>query len=364
MARLLRSFRAKMILLLGLSMALSGTLVYALYKALQFYYHEHVQFGEPLALVRNFMGRIGDLYFFLLLFIPLVIVFFFLLTKPYSEYFRQISEGIHRLASGDFTGRVVVSSNDEFRSVAEDINMAGAKLQEAVKRGDFAESSKDQLVLNLAHDLRTPLTSVLGYLDLILRDAQLTPEQLKHYATIAYTKSQRLERLIEELFEITRLNYGMLPIKKEPLHLGELIVQLCDEMYPTLEANHLTARLDLSPDLVIAGDGDLLARVFENLLSNAIRYGSDGQYIDVRGFVEQDTVNVQITNYGSTIPAEDIPHLFEAFYTGDRARTHRAGSTGLGLFIARNIVERHNGTITVQSNPILTRFEVKLPRGL
>lgn len=364
MARLLQSFRAKMILLLGLSMALSGTITYALYKLLQFYYYTQVSWGDPLVLVRLLMKRYGDLYFFLPVFIPLVIMFFYRLTKPYSVYFRQMSDGIHRLAHGDFTGRVVVSSRDEFRKIADDINMASDKLQKAVERGDFAESSKDQLVLNLAHDLRTPLTSVLGYLDFILRDEQLKPEQRKHYATIAYTKSQRLEKLIEELFEITRMNYGMLPIKKEPLHLGELIVQLSEELYPALEANQLTARLDLSPELVIVGDGELLARVFENLLNNAIRYGSDGQYIDLRGFVEQDTAVIQVTNYGSTIPAEAIPHLFEAFYTGDRARTHREGGTGLGLFIAKNIVERHNGTISVDSNTIRTLFEVRLPRCL
>jgi len=291
-------------------------------------------------------------------------MFFFLLTKPYSAYFRRISDGIHRLARGDFTGRVVVSSRDEFRNVADDINMASEQLQKAVERGDFAESSKDQLVLNLAHDLRTPLTSVLGYLDIILKDEQLTPEQLKHYTTIAYTKSQRLEKLIEELFEIARMNYGMLPIKKEPLHLGELIVQLSEELYPALEANQLTARLDLSPDLVIVGDGELLARVFENVLNNAIRYGSDGQYIDVRGFVEQETVIIEVVNYGGTIPAEDIPHLFDVFFTGDRARTHRERGTGLGLFIAKNIVEQHNGTITVESNTIRTLVEVRLPRCL
>ena len=144
-------------------------------------------------------------------------MFFFFLTRPYLKYFDEISNGIHHLANGDFTNEVRVSSNDEFGDIAREINVASEKLKEAVERGDFAESSKDQLIVNLAHDLRTPLTSVLGYLDLILKDENLTKEQIKHFSTIAYTKSQRLESLIDELFEITRMNYGMLKLDKSRL---------------------------------------------------------------------------------------------------------------------------------------------------
>ena len=160
---------------------------------------------------------------FCYLFILLSILFFFFLTKPYSAYFNEISKGIHYLAQGDFKHRVQILSNDEFSDIAQGINLASEKLEEAIERGDFSESSKDQLVVNLAHDLRTPLTSVLGYLDLILKDDNLTKEQIRHYLTIAFTKSQRLERLIDELFEITRMNYGMLPVEKKPIDLSELL---------------------------------------------------------------------------------------------------------------------------------------------
>lgn len=113
----------------------------------------------------------------------------------------------------------------------------------------------------------------------------------------------------------------------------------------------------------MSGDGDLLARVFENLLTNAIRYGSDGQYIDVNGFIDESgEVVVQIVNYGSSIAAEELPHLFDMFYIGDKARTDRENRTGLGLFIAKNIVEQHHGSIAVESNVIQTTFEVRLPK--
>ncbi len=361
MVKMMRSFRSKMVLLFGLSMFLSGIITYLIFKGLQWYYQTSVDYGDPLAQLRIFIRTIGDINFFLLLFIPLAIMFFYLLTKPYSTYFNEISSGIHYLARGDFKHKVHIQSNDEFRDIAQDINLASEKLKEAIQRGDFSESSKDQLVVNLAHDLRTPLTSVLGYLDLILKDEDLTKEQVRHFLTIAYTKSQRLERLIDELFEITKMNYGMLPVEKKRINLTNLLNQLKEELYPILKENHLIARMNSTAHLPIYGDGDLIARVLENLMINAIRYGYDGQYVDINGFVDSDEVVVQVVNYGYSIPTDEIPHLFNAFYTGDKARTSQENGTGLGLFIAKNIVEQHNGTISADSSLISTIFEIRLP---
>ena len=265
------------------------------------------------------------------------------------------------ISKGDFTHKVYISSNDEFSDIARAINIASEKLKEAVERGDFAESSKDQLVVNLAHDLRTPLTSVLGYLDLILNEKNLTAEQIKYYSTIAFAKSQRLESLIDELFEITRMNYGVQQIDKN-INISELLVQLDLELYPLLEKNQLEARLHVAPNLTINGDGNLLARVFENLLTNAVRYGNNGKFVDMNGYIEDGDVVVQIINYGESIPEEELPYLFDMFYTGDKARTVQKNSTGLGLFIAKNIVEKHNGKISAESNVVRTIFEVRLPK--
>ncbi|RKN63003.1 sensor histidine kinase [Paenibacillus ginsengarvi] len=360
MVKMIRSFRSRMILLFGISMFFSGTITYLIYKALQVYYHS-TKFEDPLTPIRYFMREVGDVNFFLIIFIPLSIIFFLLLTKRYSTYFHKISSGINHLASGDFNSYVDIPSKDEFGDFARDINLACEKLRQALERGDFAESSKDMLVLNLAHDLRTPLTSVLGYLDFILRDEQLTPEQVRHYATIAYTKAQRLEKLIDELFEITRLNIVKVTINEEIVDLSELLVQLNEEMYPAFEKNNLVTRMNVAPQLMIRGVGELLARVFENMLINACRYGSDGQFVDVKGYRDGEEVVIQIINYGDPIPTEIQAHIFDMFFTGDKARTQQGGSTGLGLFIAKNIVEQHRGTIKVHSNLVRTHFEVRLP---
>ncbi|MGN8646908.1 ATP-binding protein [Gracilibacillus sp. HCP3S3_G5_1] len=345
-----------------LSLLLSGLITYFIFKVLQFYYHTMVDYGDPLFELRLFIGRVGDINFFLLFFIPLSVLFFYFFTKPYSGYFNEISNGIHYLARGDFTNTVHIQTNDEFKDIAQDINLASEKLQQAIERGDFSESSKDQLVINLAHDLRTPLTSVLGYIDLVLKDNNLTQEQINHFLMIAFTKSKRLEGLIDELFEITRLNYGKLPVNKKEIDLSDLLHQLKEELYPIFEKNNLVCRTKLSSTLPILADGDLLARVFENLLTNATRYGYDGQYIDINGFIDSGEVVIQIINYGDSIPPDELPHIFDMFYTGDKARTQKENSTGLGLFIAKNIVEQHNGTVHVDSNLIRTIFEVRLPQ--
>jgi signal transduction histidine kinase len=360
MDNVFRSFRFRMLLLFGLSMAFAAAITFAIYRVAQLYYHTTYA-EDPTARIRFFIRQVGDVNFFLIFFIPLAVWFFFLLTKRYARYFREISGGINLLATGQFDAKVHIDSTDEFGDIARDINLAGEKLREAQERGDFAENSKEQLVLNLAHDLRTPLTSVIGYLDFILKNEGLQPEQTRHYATIAYTKSQRLEQLIEELFEVTRMNYGKLKINLNPVDLSQLLHQMNEEFYPVLDNRGLTARLNVPSMLTIRGDGELLARVFENLISNAVHYGGDGAFIDVHGLQEDQQVIVRIVNYGNQISPEDLPHIFDMFYTSDKARTYHEGSTGLGLFIARNIVEQHQGTITVESDVIRTVFEVRLP---
>jgi len=350
-----------MILLFGLSMAFAGILTFWLYKALQLYYYT-TKYEDPLTKVRYFMREVGDINVFLTIFIPLSVIFFFLLTRRYATYFHTISNGIHQLASGNFDNPVAINSKDEFGDIARDINLASKKLEQAVERGDFAENSKEQLVLNLAHDLRTPLTSVLGYLSFILKDNDLTAEQVRQYTQIAYSKSQRLEQLIEQLFEITRMNYGKFDLEKNTIALSELLIQLNEELYPVFEKNGLTSRLHVQPGVLLQGDGDMLARVFENLLTNAAHYGHAGEYIDIFCRATGREITVQVINYGAVIPAEELPHIFEMFYTGDQSRSCHEGSTGLGLFIAKKIVEQHQGTITAYSDESYTMFEVRFTK--
>ncbi|MED5020825.1 HAMP domain-containing sensor histidine kinase [Paenibacillus chibensis] len=361
MRKIINSFRTRMILLLMLSMLASGGITFGIYKVLQLYYRSEVLYENPLTRIRYFMRDVGDVNAFLIIFVPLAILFFFLFTKSYATYFKKISQGIHHLAEGDFSHKVQISSKDEFGKIGTDINLALQKLQEAIEKGNEAELSKDRLVLNLAHDLRTPLTSVIGYLDFILRDNDISTEQARHYTNIAYTKSRRLQKLIDELFEITRMNYGRMNLDKQPLDISELLMQLCEELFPVFENSEMTVDVTTDKELNIAGDGELIARVFENLLTNAVRYGKEGRSIHIRGFVDGKDVVVQVINFGPSIDPKDLPHIFDMLYTGDESRTHTTDSTGIGLFITKNIVEQHDGTVTAQSDPERTVFEVRLP---
>lgn len=345
----------------GVSLLLSGVVTWCVFLSLRWYYRKYVKWEDSLASIRLFMREIGEINVFLLLFIPLAFVIFFLLTKKYTAYFQQISQGIHHLANGDFTHQVILDKEDEFGEIATDINRASSMLQAAIARGDFSESSKNELVVNLAHDLRTPLTSVLGYLHLLQSDHHLTPKQQQHYLHIAHTKAERLERLIDTLFEVTRLNYGLLPLKKTTFDVGHLLLQLADEMYPIVEQAHLTIRTAINDPLLVHADGELLARVFENLLTNACRYGVDGQFIDITTQQHAETVEIAIINYGAVITERDLPHLFDMYYTADQARTTVENSSGIGLFIAKNIIEQHDGTIDVSSTIKETRFTIQLP---
>lgn len=361
MVKWTRSFRFNMVLLFGLSMLLAGAVSYVIYRLLQLFYYTTL-FEDVWTKYRYWIRDFGDLNFFLLFFIPLSIFFFFLLTKRYANYFQEITRSIHQLANANFDIQLEISSKDEFEAIARDINVASRKLQQAITRGDFAENTKEQLVLNLAHDLRTPLTSVLGYLDFILKGKdELTEEQVLHYTNVAYNKSQRLEKLIEELFEITRMNYGTLKLKRSQINFNELLIQLTDELYPSIEKNGLSVRMNDKLNLSYWGDGELLARAIENLLTNAIRYGKDGQFIDLNCRQDGEEIVIEVINYGHRIPPEELPHIFEMLYTGDKARTHQEGSSGIGLFIAKNIVEQHQGSLTAQSDAIRTRFEIRLP---
>ncbi|WCF09885.1 HAMP domain-containing histidine kinase [Paenibacillus thiaminolyticus] len=361
MTNTIRSFRFKMVLFLGLSMLISGVLSFMLYKILQLYYLS-VKFEYPrLTRMRYFMREIGDFNCFLLVFIPLSLLLFFLLTRRYTAYFRVISNGIKQLAKGDFNSRIEIPSKDELGDLARDVNLASAKLEQALERGDFAENSKEQAILNLINDLRTPLTSAMSHLDLILQDEQMSGAQMRHHAGNAMTKSQRLDKLIDELDEIMRLTYGKVIIDEKTVDLSELLIRSNEQLSLLFQKNRLKMRMNVTPHVMVQGDGELLARVFENVLTNAARYGKKGVFIDIHCGIDASDAVVQVVTYGDGIPPEELPHIFDISYNRDKAQPDSEEDTGLGLYIAKNIVTQHQGAIAAQSNVIRTLIEVRLP---
>ncbi|MGN0203911.1 MAG: sensor histidine kinase [Coprococcus sp.] len=300
-----------------------------------------------------------------LMIIVAVVVFllvFFMLTRQMTGYIGNILSGVQQMADGDFEYRIDVLYQDEFSCIADGINRMADTVQSMQRREQEAEQTKNELITNVAHDLRTPLTSIIGYIDIVNTREDLTDEQKEEYLKIAWEKARKLDGLINELFSFTKISYGGMPMKKSSIDLIKLLEQEVDELYPSFEENSLTCIFEPDVDrCMIMADGERLVRVFDNLLGNAIRYGKDGKIIKVKTKTGNGIIKVQTINYGSVIPQESIPYLFEKFYKVDTARQSSIEGTGLGLAIAKSIVESHGGWINVSSSFDGTVFEVTLP---
>lgn len=234
-----------------------------------------------------------------------------------------------------------------------------AKDNEAARK--TAERQKSDLIVYLAHDLKTPLTSVIGYISLLAESPDMPFEQRAKYTDIALDKAYRLEHLINEFFDITRLNLQTVSTQKTPINLTVLLLQVISEFYPMLEGKGMAFTKEIAPDLKLNGDADKLARVFENLLRNAINYSEEGASVRCTAMADGDRAIVKISNTGTPIPPEKLSRIFEQFYRLDDARQSSTGGTGLGLTIAKQIVELHQGSITAESNEEATVFTVTLP---
>lgn len=225
-----------------------------------------------------------------------------------------------------------------------------------------AEQRKNDLVVYLAHDLKTPLTSVIGYLTLLRDEPQLSPEMRGRYTGVALEKAERLEDLINEFFDITRFSLTHLELEKRDTDLRRMLEQMCSEFGPVLAGRQMRCELDLPQELRIVCDPDKMARVMDNLLNNACHYAYPGSTVYVRAWEEEKRVCMTFRNAGATIPPEKLARMFEQFFRLDTSRGTRTGNAGLGLAIAKEIVEAHGGTITAQSAEEQVVFTVVLPR--
>ena len=288
-------------------------------------------------------------------------VTFMILQEKSLRYITKISDAMQNISEGDLNVTVEVEGDDEFSSMAANLNKMVEELKELMDKERESERTKNELITNVAHDLRTPLTSIIGYLELLSGDVKLDPELQKKYINIAYVKTKRLEKLIEDLFGFTKMNYGKLTMHVAQVDVVKLLSQLLEEFYPSFVDKNLSYELQSNvPAKVITADGNLLARLFDNLINNAIKYGADGKRIMVKLQADDEIVTVSVINYGYVIPADELPLIFNKFYRVEQSRSTNTGGTGLGLAISKNIVDMHGGTITVTSDLSGTVFTVKL----
>ena len=291
------------------------------------------------------------------------IVGLFIILIRYLCYMGGLIESMSRSA------RLVVKDDDtqielpdELAGVQLELNDIKNQIRLSRFQAKEAEQRKNDLVVYLAHDLKTPLTSVMGYLMLLQEEPDISKEMRQKYLDIVVRKAERLEQLINEFFEITRFNLTTMELEKSRVDFGRLLEQTIYEFQPMLEQKSMTCRLNAAQDLMVLCDGDKMQRVVDNLLRNSILYGYEGTEIVVNVAIgEEEKMILTCTNRGAAIPKEKLERIFDQFYRLDSARSTSTGGSGLGLAIAKEIVRLHGGTITAQSEVEVTTFRVELP---
>lgn len=284
-------------------------------------------------------------------------IFLFYLKKLFNYLEKIVEATAHLYESDDY----IIVFPREMKDLELRMNQIKLNIQNNAQVAKEAEQRKNDLVVYLAHDLKTPLTSVIGYLTLLKDEPLISQEVREKYLSIALTKSESLETLINEFFEITRLNFSNMVLERSEINLTRMLEQLIYEFNPLLLDKNLTCHLTCPPDLMIECDPEKIQRVFDNLLKNAVNYSFIESSIQIIVLPDQDRLTIEFINEGNPIPEDKLTRIFEAFYRLDPARGTKQGGSGLGLAISKEILELHGGSIKAYSEDRKITFALTLP---
>lgn len=297
----------------------------------------------------------------MIMIIALVIEFliiFRIFLRWFTKYFEEIGKGMDSLIED---GAAEVSLSPELLPMERKLNTIKHII--ATQRRDMsaAEQRKNDLIMYLAHDLKTPLASVIGYLSLLRDEEKISDELREKYLSVSLDKAERLEDLINEFFEISKYNLTTITLQYSKINLRRLLEMLLYEFQPMLKEKNLKCNLHVPEDIIMRCDANRMQRVFDNLLRNAVIYSFNGTDINIRVTRQEENIMISFTNHGDTIPVEKLERIFEQFYRLDASRSTSSGGAGLGLAIAKQIVELHHGTVQARSKDEVIEFEVILP---
>ncbi|MCI8589883.1 MAG: vancomycin resistance histidine kinase VanS [Clostridiales bacterium] len=309
-------------------------------------YHLLKWFEENILLWGSFFLLIGG-----------AVISYIFIAKP-LRYLDEIIDASDQLAEP--SQRPIILS-EELKEVQDELNLVREQAIKQAASTKEAEQRKNDLIVYLAHDLKTPLTSVIGYLSLLRDEKQISDELRERYIGIALTKAERLEDLVNEFFDITRFSLTHLTIERSRINLSFMLKQIASEFEPILAEKGLQWQLDIEESLYILGDPDKIGRVFDNLVRNAVAYSYANHMVTLSATTEQEQAVITLQNTGKTIPSEKLGRLFDQFFRLDAARATSTGGAGLGLAIAKEIVELHHGQITAASENESITFTVRLP---
>lgn len=294
----------------------------------------------------------------IIIWVIVVLILLYRLLKKVFSYVNALSDASDELMNKNVE---YVELPKELEDIQNKMNSLKRESEKNERLARENEQKKDELIVYLAHDIKTPLTSMIGYLSILDEIDDMPKKKQKKYTSIALDKSYRLEELINELFDIARFNSEKIVLEKEELNLNLMIEQIIDDFYPILNELNKEIQFNTEEDMRVFADPDKLSRVFTNLIKNAINYSKEESSITINIKKDNTNIIIDIVNKGKQIPKEKLDRLFEKFYRLDSSRTSKTGGSGLGLAIAKEIMELHGGIITAESNEEETTFHVELP---
>lgn len=296
-----------------------------------------------------------------IVFIVLMCFIFIKRMNKITDYIEEISQNVNIVANGNMDINIPIRGKNELGLLASDVNKMVYSIKELMRKERQWEKQKNNLITNLSHDLRTPLTSVVGFLELIKKRKYKNDDELAHYSEVSLNKAKELKGSVDQLFEFTKLSNGDIKLNISNISLYQLIEQVVIGFIPAFESNGMEYRVfSKGTGLMINVDAILLARAFENIISNTIKYGSDGKYLDIHIEKEDNMAVVSFINYGDIIEEKNVSNLFQRLYRVEKSCDKKEG-TGLGLAIVKTVVDLHKGDIDIMSSKEKTEFKIKLP---
>lgn len=291
-----------------------------------------------------------------------LISFIFFINRK-VKYIKYITKEVKKIEAEGFGKTIDIKGNDELSELSQSINRMSSKLKEQIEKERLIERNKNELITNVSHDLRTPLTSINGYVDLLKENGFKDKKKFDEYIAVVDRRSKGLTTLVNELFEYTTLNSSDIKLNFDYVDIVTLVSHIANEYSVIFERSGLKLERNIiNKEIFMELDVDKMVRVFQNLLSNANKYSLENSTVVLSLIEEENSVIISISNSTAEITEEDVPNIFSRFYKADKSRS-KQDSSGLGLSIAKRIIELHGGSISVNLSNNLITFKINVPKG-